>query len=59
MSQSIDPRHANTGFAVQTYGGGVYTTVAWFKLETEANKEQQRILTSGCWFGMKPRVVPQ
>ena len=41
---------------VMTYGGGRYTSVAWFKTETEAQKECDRIKRVGSWSGMPPKV---
>lgn len=41
---------------VMTYGGGRYTSVAWFKTQAEAQKECERIKRVGAWSGMPPKV---
>lgn len=46
------------GFYVEKFGGGRYTTVAWFLTKQEAEKERTRILMVGAWSGMPPRVTP-
>ena len=51
------PRHI-TGYYVETYGGGRYTSIAWFNHKDAAEKEVRRILRVGAWSGMPPRVTP-
>lgn len=55
-SESTD-EDAN-GHHVETYGGGRYTSVAWYKKKADADAEAKRRHTSGSWSGMPPRVVP-
>lgn len=43
---------------VMTYGGGRYTSVAWFKAQAEAQAECDRIKRAGSWSGMPPKVEP-
>jgi len=56
VSESTD-EDAN-GHHVETYGGGRYTSVAWYKKKADADAEAKRRHTSGSWSGMPPRVVP-
>jgi len=46
------------GFYVMTYGGGRYTSVAWFPTREEAQAEVDRIKMRGAWSGMPPKVEP-
>ena len=43
---------------LMTYGGGRYTSVAWFCAPADAERERLRILRSGAWSGMPPKVEP-
>lgn len=45
------------GYHVETYGGGVFTAVAWYASKPDAMRERERILAAGAWRGMPPRVV--
>ena len=46
------------GYYVLTFGGGVYTSIAWFKYKIQAEKERDRIISSGGWSGMPPKIEP-
>lgn len=43
---------------VMTYGGGRYTSVAWFKAHADAKRECERLIRLGLWSGRPPRVEP-
>lgn len=45
------------GFYVEKYGGGRFTSVAWFSNYDDAAKEQRRLLDAGAWSGRPPRIV--
>lgn len=45
------------GFHVETYGGGRYTSIAWFYKLEEARAEVNRIKMIGAWSGMPPRII--
>lgn len=45
-----------SGYYVMTFGGGRYTSVAWFLRREEAEAERDRILRVGAWHGMPPKV---
>jgi nitrogen regulatory protein PII-like uncharacterized protein len=47
-----------TGFYVMKYGGERYTSVAWFKLRSDAESEVKRIRDAGSWRGMPPIIEP-
>ncbi len=40
------------------YGGGRYTSVAWYPTHAEAQAECDRIKRAGSWSGMPPKVEP-
>lgn len=42
------------GWHVETYGGGRYTAVAWYKHKIDADADAQK----RHWHGMPPRVTP-
>ena len=46
----------SNGYYVMTYGGGRYTSVAWYADEGAAQAEVDRIKTKGAWSGMPPRI---
>jgi len=46
------------GYYVMTWMGGRYGSVAWYKEQSDANKECQRLLIMGYWSGMPPTVQP-
>ncbi len=43
---------------VMTYGGGRYTSVAWYPTQEQADAERLRILRVGAWSGAPPKVEP-
>lgn len=45
------------GYYVETFGGGRYTSIAWYPTLAEAEKEVARILMIGAWSGMPPRIT--
>lgn len=45
------------GFYVETYGGGRYTSVAWYARREDAENEKNRRIMVGSWSGMPPRVT--
>ena len=45
------------GYHVETYGGGKYTSIAWFADSASAYRERLRMISAGAWFGMPPRVT--
>lgn len=44
------------GFYVMSWGGGRYTSVAWYARREDADAEVKRRLVSGSWSGKPPRV---
>lgn len=46
------------GWYVETYGGGRYTSVAWYATAAGANLQCTKLRMSGMWSGMPPRVTP-
>ena len=46
------------GYYVMSWMGGRYGSVAWYKEQSDANKECQRLLIMGSWSGMPPTVHP-
>lgn len=44
------------GYYVLKYGGGRYTSVAWYPLKTQAEAEARRIKLLGAWSGMPPKI---
>jgi hypothetical protein len=44
---------------VMKYGGGRYTSVAWYPTHAEAQAECDRIKRAGSWSGMPPKVEPE
>jgi hypothetical protein len=46
------------GFYVMKYGGGRYTSVAWYGKKIDAEKEVARILLVNAWAGMPPKIEP-
>jgi len=46
----------NSGYCVMKWGGGRYTSVAWYLRRDEAEAEVARILRAGAWSGMPPKV---
>lgn len=46
------------GYYVMKWGGGRYTSVGWFLNKEQAEEEVRKILATGCWGGMPPRVEP-
>lgn len=47
----------NKGWHVETFGGGRYTSVAWYANASEANEHCMKLRMSGRWSGMPPRVT--
>jgi hypothetical protein len=47
----------DTGYCVETFGGGRYTSVAWFKTRAEAENLVSKIKAAGQWSGAPPRVT--
>jgi hypothetical protein len=41
---------------VMKYGGGRYTSVAWYPTHAEAQKHCDQLIRNGQWSGMPPRV---
>lgn len=48
---------AKEGFYVETWGGGRYTSIAWYIDRLEAEKHVARLKMLGMWAGMPPRVA--
>lgn len=44
------------GYYVMKWGGGKYTSVAWYAKKSEAEKELGRIIALGAWSGMPPKI---
>lgn len=62
-SRAADPPRFMTpeekrGWHVETYGGGRFTSVAWYSRAAEANLHCTKLRMSGMWSGMPPRVTP-
>lgn len=51
-------KRVDGGFFVMTYGGGCYTSIAWYGTREAADSELARILARGAWSGMRPFVEP-
>lgn len=51
-------RKVLSGWFVMKFGGGRYTSVAWFAQKENAENEVKRIVTVGCWSGMPPKIEP-
>lgn len=47
-----------TGFYVMTYGGGRYTSVAWYPTREGAQEHVDQLIRNGQWRGMPPKVDP-
>jgi len=47
-----------SGYYVETWGGGRYTSIAWFKEREEAERMVAWRMQAGLWSGMPPRVTP-
>lgn len=47
---------ANEGYYVMKWGGGRYTSVAWFPTKADAQREVDRIKMVGAWSGMPPKI---
>ena len=45
------------GYYVMTFGGGRYTSIAWYAKKIDAEKELARILTRGAWSGIPPKIA--
>lgn len=54
---TVKPHHVR-GFELQTFGGGRYTTVAWYPNQADADKERERLFVCSFWRDYPPRVVP-
>lgn len=44
------------GYYVMKWGGGRYTSVAWYATKVEAQKEVDHIKMVGAWRGMPPKI---
>jgi hypothetical protein len=55
---SMPKMATGNGFHVETYGGGQYTSVAWYKDEEDAKKHVKDLTDTGRWNGMPPRITP-
>lgn len=49
-------RNPGGGFYVMKWGGGRYTSVAWYATREEAEREVARIEMTGAWSGRPPKV---
>ena len=47
-----------SGYYVMTWGGGRWTSVAWYAKREEATAEVERRIKNGSWAGEPPRVEP-
>lgn len=45
------------GYYVATWGGGVYTSVAWYATRPEAERHVASLKARGLWSGKPPKVV--
>jgi len=51
-------KNDSRGFYVMTFGGGRYTSIAWYPNRAEAEAEAARRRHSGLWSGKPPIVEP-
>lgn len=58
MDDRIQPKLPSKGWHVEKYGGGRYTSVAWYAKAADANEHVTKLRLSGQWSGMPPRVTP-
>lgn len=56
-NQPIAEDHGK-GFYVETFGGGRYTSVAWYPTKPEAEEHLKKLKDSGRWSGKPPRITP-
>jgi hypothetical protein len=52
------PDKIEGGWHVETYGGGVWTSVAWYSRAADAQAHRTKLIMSGRYAGMQPRVTP-
>ena len=46
------------GYYLETWGGGRYTSCAWYPTRAEAEEERKRRMATNSWAGRPPIVVP-
>lgn len=44
------------GYYVMTFGGGCYTSIAWYDNEVKAQGHVDRLKANGQWSGMPPKI---
>ena len=49
-------KNTGEGYYVMKYGGGRYTSVAWYPTKAEAQKEVDHIMMIGAWSGKEPKI---